>query len=107
MKEPNNTLVFIDEIQAYPHLLTLSRSMRMSLFRSGKPMSPISITMTTKRTERLIIIIGDCNNVSLLPIEGKSGKGYTVNSILDYFLSVQNYDIKNGIVFSNDATVRV
>ncbi|MBO6117925.1 MAG: ATP-binding protein [Bacteroidales bacterium] len=51
-------------------------------------------------------IIDDYNNVSLLPIEVKSGKDYTVHSALNNLLKTADYNIKNAVVLSNKREVK-
>lgn len=50
-------------------------------------------------------IINDYATLSPLPVEVKSGKDYTVHSALTRFLSVKDYGIDRGIVFSNTREV--
>ena len=50
-------------------------------------------------------LLNDYDNLSVLPIEVKSGKDYTVHSALSAFLSNPDYNIKNGIVLSNERNV--
>lgn len=46
-------------------------------------------------------LIDDYNNLSVVPIEIKSGKDYTIHSAINKFLSNSNYNVKKGYVFSN------
>lgn len=50
-------------------------------------------------------LIDDYNNLTVLPIEVKSGKNYKSHSALDSFLGNKDYDIKKAIVFSNEQKV--
>lgn len=50
-------------------------------------------------------LIDDYQNLSVLPIEVKSGKDYTVHSAINKFLANKDYNIKNGIVLSNERKV--
>ncbi len=50
-------------------------------------------------------LVGDTNTSSILPIEVKSGKDYTVHSALNNLLSNVDYHIPTGIVFSNNREV--
>ncbi len=52
-------------------------------------------------------LIDDYANLSVLPLEIKSGKDYTVHSALDKFLSTPEYHIKEAIVLSNEQQVFV
>ncbi len=50
-------------------------------------------------------LLNDYDNLSVLPVEVKSGKDYTVHSALNSFLSNPDYNIKSGIVLSNERNV--
>ena len=50
-------------------------------------------------------LIDDYDSLSVLPIEVKSGKDYTVHSALNHFLSNEDYNIKKGLVLSNEREV--
>lgn len=50
-------------------------------------------------------LIDDYSSLSVLPIEVKSGKDYTVHSALDKFLSTPDYNIREAIVLSNEQQV--
>lgn len=51
-------------------------------------------------------LIDDYDNLSVLPLEVKSGKDYTIHSALDNFLHTNEYGVKNAIVFSNEREVK-
>ena len=51
-------------------------------------------------------IIDDYNSLSVLPIEVKSGKDYSVHSALSRMLATPDYYIKRGIVLSNAREVK-
>ncbi len=50
-------------------------------------------------------LIDDYDLLSVVPIEVKSGKDYTVHSALNLFVSNDEYSIKQGIVLSNERDV--
>ena len=50
-------------------------------------------------------LIDDYNNLSVLPLEIKSGKNYTTHSAINKFLSNKDYNVKNGYVLSNERKV--
>ena len=50
-------------------------------------------------------LIDDYRNLSVLPVEIKSGKDYTVHSALDKFLANPEYHIKEAVVLSNEQRV--
>lgn len=51
-------------------------------------------------------LIDDYDTLSVLPLEIKSGKNYTVHSSLSNFTKNDDYKIKNAIVFSNERTIK-
>lgn len=52
-------------------------------------------------------LIDDYNNLSVLPIEVKSGKDYTIHSALNKLTSNKDYNIKKGYVLSNERTIKI
>lgn len=52
-------------------------------------------------------LIDDYANLSVLPLEIKSGKDYTIHSALDKFLSTPEYHINKAVVLSNERNVCV
>lgn len=50
-------------------------------------------------------LIDDYDNLSVLPIEVKSGKDYTVHSAIDKFIKNKDYNVKKGYVLSNERRV--
>lgn len=59
-----------------------------------------------KKKGEVDFLIDDFQNLTLLPLEIKSGKDYTVHSALDNFLSTPTYDISSAIVFNNSREVK-
>lgn len=51
-------------------------------------------------------LIDDYSTTSVLPIEVKSGKDYSIHSALNNLLSTPDYHVKSAIVLSNDREVR-
>lgn len=51
-------------------------------------------------------LIDDYDELSVVPIEVKSGKDYTVHSALNHFVSNEDYNIKKGYVLSNAREVK-
>ncbi len=51
-------------------------------------------------------LIDDYDNLSILPIEVKSGKDYTVHSAINRLFSSDGYNVKKGCVLSNNAITR-
>ena len=52
-------------------------------------------------------LIDDYAHLSVLPIEVKSGKDYTVHSALDKFLTTPEYHVREAVVLSNEQRVFV
>lgn len=52
-------------------------------------------------------LIDDYDELSVVPIEVKSGKDYTVHSALNHFMETEDYHIKKGYVLSNERQVYV
>lgn len=50
-------------------------------------------------------LIDDYDSLTVLPIEVKSGKDYTVHSALDKFLATPDYNIKQAVVLNNNREV--
>lgn len=51
-------------------------------------------------------LLNDYESLSLLPVEVKSGKDYTVHSALDTFMSNPDYNVKSAVVLSNEREIR-
>lgn len=51
-------------------------------------------------------LIDDYSALSILPVEVKSGKDYTVHSALNNLLSIPDYHVKSGLVLSNEREVK-
>ena len=50
-------------------------------------------------------LIDDYDSLSVIPIEVKSGKDYTVHSALNNFVNNEDYHIKKAVVLSNEREV--
>jgi len=59
-----------------------------------------------KKLGEVDFIIDDYTNLSVLPIEVKSGKDYYVHSALDKFISNKDYFVKDAIVLCNQREVK-
>ena len=51
-------------------------------------------------------LIDDYSSTTILPIEVKSGKGYTRHSAMNNLLKVRDYSIAAGLVLSNSREIR-
>lgn len=58
-----------------------------------------------KKVGEVDYLTDDQQRLSVLPIEVKSGKDYTVHSALDRMLSIEEYHVAEGLVFSNERRV--
>ena len=58
-----------------------------------------------KKNGEVDFLVDDADSLSVLPLEIKSGKDYTVHSALDKFLAVKDYNIKQAFVLSNESKV--
>lgn len=59
-----------------------------------------------KQRGEVDFLIDDYLHTSVLPVEVKSGKDYTVHSALDNLLKVSDYGISSGLVLSNAREIR-
>jgi len=60
-----------------------------------------------KQKGEVDFLVDDYTNLTILPIEVKSGKDYTVHSALDNFLETPDYNIHHAVVLSNEREVYV
>lgn len=51
-------------------------------------------------------LIDDYESLSVLPLEVKSGRDYTIHSALNTFTSNENYPVKQGVVLSNEREIK-
>jgi predicted AAA+ superfamily ATPase len=58
-----------------------------------------------KKQGEVDFIINDTNKVSVVPIEVKSGKDYTVHSSINRMVNVDDYGIATGYVLSNNREI--
>lgn len=50
-------------------------------------------------------LIDDYNNLSVLPLEIKSGKDYTIHNAINKFIKNKDYNVKRGFVLSNERKI--
>ena len=50
-------------------------------------------------------LIDDNENLTTIPIEVKSGRDYSIHSALNHFMAMEEYNINQSYVFSNERTV--
>jgi hypothetical protein len=58
-----------------------------------------------KQKGEVDFLVDDYDNLTVLPIEIKSGKDYKIHSALDNFLKVPDYHITKAVVLSNEREV--
>lgn len=59
-----------------------------------------------RRKGEVDFLIDDYQSLSILPVEVKSGKDYTVHSALNNLLSIPDYHVLSGLVLSNNREVK-
>ena len=60
-----------------------------------------------KKNGEVDYLIDDSDHLSNIPLEVKSGKDYAVHSALDKFMSIEEYNIRDAYVLSNEREVTV
>lgn len=60
-----------------------------------------------KQRGEVDFLIDDYDNLTVLPLEVKSGKDYTVHSALDNFVNTPDYHIRKAVVLCNEREVSV
>lgn len=60
-----------------------------------------------KQKGEVDFLVDDYANLTVLPIEVKSGKDYTIHSALDKFLETPDYNIHHAVVLSNEREIRL
>ena len=58
-----------------------------------------------KKLGEVDYLIDDQENLSVVPVEVKSGKDYRVHSALDRFLNIDEYNIRRAVVLSNERQI--
>ena len=59
-----------------------------------------------KQKGEVDFLVDDYENLTVLPLEVKSGKDYTVHSALNNFIKTPDYHINRAVVFSNSSEVK-
>ncbi|MGM9853802.1 MAG: ATP-binding protein [Muribaculaceae bacterium] len=59
-----------------------------------------------KQKGEVDFLVDDSNTMSVLPVEVKSGKDYTIHSALDNLMAVPDYNISSSVVLSNEREVK-
>ncbi len=58
-----------------------------------------------KKKGEVDFLVDDYPNLTVLPVEVKSGKDYAVHGALDKFLATNDYNVRKAVVFSNEMDV--
>ena len=59
-----------------------------------------------RKSGEVDFLVDDFDSLSVLPIEVKSGRDYTIHSALNHFLSNKSYPVKSAIVLSNEREIK-
>ena len=59
-----------------------------------------------KKNGEIDFLIDNYDDLSILPIEVKSGKNFTIHSAIDKFIDNKNYNVNKGIILSNDIDIK-
>lgn len=59
-----------------------------------------------KKNGEVDFLIDDFNELSVLPIEVKSGKNYYVHNAINNLIGIPNYNINNGYILSNEREIK-
>ncbi len=59
-----------------------------------------------KKNGEIDFLIDNYDDLSILPIEVKSGKNFTVHSAIDKFIDNKNYNVNKGIILSNNIDIK-
>ena len=58
-----------------------------------------------KKNGEVDFLVDDYDNMTVMPVEVKSGKDYFKHQALDRFMGITEYNVKQALVLSNDARV--
>ena len=61
----------------------------------------------SKKVGEVDYLIDDCDTLSVVPIEVKSGRDYSIHSAINNLLNIEEYGIKQAYVVSNEREVQV
>ena len=64
-----------------------------------------NLNYDNKKKGEVDFLVDDHDNLTVLPLEIKSGKDYTDHSALSKFLETPDYGINHAIVFSNEREI--
>ena len=97
----NNVNAVLQDVRSINLGTVYESAVAQELHAHGFPM----FYYDSKKTGEVDFLVDDYDNLTVLPLEIKSGKDYTVHSALDNFLSTPLYNIHRTIVFSNEGRV--
>lgn len=97
----NNVNAVLQDVRSVNLGTVYESAVAQELHAHGFPM----FYYDSKKTGEVDFLVDDYDNLTVLPLEIKSGKDYTVHSALDNFLSTPLYNIHRAIVFSNEGRV--
>ena len=93
-------ILFVLQLQRYKIFLDFCYILQSFLY------SILHFITLLQRVGNFSYLIDDYESLSVLPIEVKSGRDYTIHSALNKLLSNTDYHIKSAIVVSNERIVR-
>ena len=97
----NNVNAVLQDVRSINLGTVYESAVAQELHAHGFPM----FYYDSKKTGEVDFLVDDYDNLTVLPLEIKSGKDYTVHSALGNFLSTPLYNIHRAIVFSNEGRV--
>ena len=98
----NNIRAVLDDIRSINLGSVYESAVASILKANGKKL----FYYDNRNTGEVDFLIDDYDALSILPIEVKSGKDYTIHSALSKMLSNTDYGIKKGIVLSNNREIK-
>ncbi len=97
----NNVNAVLQDIRSINLGTVYESAVAQELHAHGFPM----FYYDSKKVGEVDFLVDDYDNLTVLPLEIKSGKDYTVHSALNNFLNTPLYSIHRAIVFSNEGRV--
>ena len=97
----NNVKAILDNIESINLGAVYECAVAMELKAHGNKL----FYYDNRKNGEVDFLVDDYENLSVLPIEVKSGKDYNVHSAMTRFVNVEDYHIKFGIVLSNGREV--
>lgn len=97
----NNVNAVLQDVRSVNLGTVYESAVAQELHAHGFPM----FYFDSKKIGEVDFLVDDYENLTVLPLEIKSGKDYTIHSALNNFLNTPLYNIHRAIVFSNEGKV--